>query len=122
MVSYPDCGDSITGISYPVGDSYNAIVLIPVVPLIFRVSGLKKDMVFIRFLVVLELPIQIGSGLECDSYSMLADLTLHGCFPYTDKKENQIFLIYREIQSGAAKYARKGFLILYMRKCANISP
>jgi hypothetical protein len=31
---------------------------------------------------------------------------------YTDKKENQIFLIYREIQSGAvAKSYRKGFLI-----------
>jgi hypothetical protein len=32
---------------------------------------------------------------------------------YTDKKENQIFLIYREIQSGAVakSYMRKGFLI-----------
>ncbi len=32
---------------------------------------------------------------------------------YTDKKENQIFLIYKEIQSGAAakSYIRKGFLI-----------
>jgi hypothetical protein len=32
---------------------------------------------------------------------------------YTDKKENQIFLIYREIQSGAVakSYIRKGFLI-----------
>ena len=31
---------------------------------------------------------------------------------YTDKKENQIFLIYKEIQSGAdAIYVRKGFLI-----------
>ncbi len=32
---------------------------------------------------------------------------------YTDEKENQIFLIYKEIQSGAdAKlYMRKGFLI-----------
>jgi hypothetical protein len=31
----------------------------------------------------------------------------------TDKKENQIFLIYREIQSGAVaqSYMRKGFLI-----------
>jgi hypothetical protein len=31
----------------------------------------------------------------------------------TDKKENQIFLIYREIQSVAAakSYMRKGFLI-----------
>jgi hypothetical protein len=32
---------------------------------------------------------------------------------YTDKKENQIFLIYKEVQSGevAKSYIRKGFLI-----------
>jgi hypothetical protein len=32
---------------------------------------------------------------------------------YTDKKENQILLVYREIQSGAVanSYMRKGFLI-----------
>ena len=32
---------------------------------------------------------------------------------YTDKKENQIFPIYKEIQSGAVAkpYMRKGFLI-----------
>jgi len=32
---------------------------------------------------------------------------------YTDKKENKIFLIYKEIQSGevAKSYVRKGFLI-----------
>jgi hypothetical protein len=32
---------------------------------------------------------------------------------YDDKKENQIFLIYKEIQSGAVakSYMRKGFLI-----------
>jgi hypothetical protein len=32
---------------------------------------------------------------------------------YTDKKENQIFLTYEEIQSGAVakSYMRKGFLI-----------
>ncbi len=32
---------------------------------------------------------------------------------YTDKKENQIFLIYKEFQSGAVakSYMRKGFLI-----------
>jgi hypothetical protein len=39
---------------------------------------------------------------------------------YTDKKENKIFLIYKEIQSGAVAKSciRKGFLILYeeMRK------
>jgi hypothetical protein len=39
------------------------------------------------------------------------------CFKkaYTDKKENQIFLIYKEIQSGAVAKS-------YMRKCAIISP
>jgi hypothetical protein len=42
---------------------------------------------------------------------------------YTDKKENKIFLLYREIQmeSGAKSYMRKGFLIYkifspYMRR------
>jgi hypothetical protein len=42
---------------------------------------------------------------------------------YTDKKEDQIFLIYKEIQSGAVakSYMRKGFLIYeemrkYMRR------
>ncbi len=32
---------------------------------------------------------------------------------YTDKKENLIFLIYKEIQNGpvAKSYTRKGFLI-----------
>ncbi len=36
-----------------------------------------------------------------------------GQWVYTDKKENQIFLIYKEIQSGAVAklYIRKGFLI-----------
>jgi hypothetical protein len=34
-------------------------------------------------------------------------------YAYTDKKENKIFLVYREIQSGAVakSYMRKGFLI-----------
>jgi hypothetical protein len=41
---------------------------------------------------------------------------------YTDKKENKIFFIYREIQmgSGAKSYTRKGYLIYCMRKCTNI--
>jgi hypothetical protein len=40
------------------------------------------------------------------------------------KKEINFFLIYKEIQSGAVakSYMMKGFLIQYMRKCANISP
>ncbi len=34
-------------------------------------------------------------------------------YVYTDKKSNQFFIIYREIQSGAVakSYMRKGFLI-----------
>jgi hypothetical protein len=41
------------------------------------------------------------------------NVVLLGCVPYTDKKENKIFLIYKEIQrgSGAKSYMRKGFLI-----------
>jgi hypothetical protein len=42
---------------------------------------------------------------------------------YTDKKESQIFLIYKEIQSGAVakSYMRKGFLIYEeMRKISHI--
>ncbi len=37
----------------------------------------------------------------------------HSCRCHTDKKENKIFLIYKEIQSGAVakSYMRKGFLI-----------
>jgi hypothetical protein len=44
---------------------------------------------------------------------MPADLEQFSLPKYTDKKENQIFLIYREIQNEAdAKlYIRKGFLI-----------
>jgi hypothetical protein len=36
-----------------------------------------------------------------------------GLLPCTDKKENQMFLIYKEIRSGAVgkSYMRKGFLI-----------
>ncbi len=38
---------------------------------------------------------------------------LNLCGNHTDKKENRIFLIFREIQSGAIanSYMRKGFLI-----------
>jgi hypothetical protein len=40
------------------------------------------------------------------------------------KKENKIFLTFKEIQMGsvAKPYMRKDFLIQYMRKCANIEP
>ncbi len=39
--------------------------------------------------------------------------SLLGAEPYTDKKENEIFLINKEIQMGAVvkSYMRKGFLI-----------
>jgi hypothetical protein len=45
------------------------------------------------------------SGQPCSFFS-----TAH---VYTDKKENKIFLIYKEIQMGscAKLYMRKGFLI-----------
>jgi hypothetical protein len=41
---------------------------------------------------------------------------------YTDKKENEIFLIYNEIQMGsvAKSEMRMGFLIIYMRKYLTI--
>jgi hypothetical protein len=45
--------------------------------------------------------------------------------PHTDKKVNQIFLIYKEIQSGAVakSYMRKGFLIHEkIKKNAQIFP
>jgi hypothetical protein len=42
-----------------------------------------------------------------------APIPLLSSTPYTDKKENKTFLIYKEIQigSGAKSYMRKGFLI-----------
>jgi hypothetical protein len=48
--------------------------------------------------------------LTLSFFSNLGDSKIH---LYTDKKENQIFLIYREIQSGAVakSYMRKGFPI-----------
>jgi hypothetical protein len=41
---------------------------------------------------------------------------------YTDKKENETFLIYKEIQmgSGAKPYMKKGFLLY--EECANFPP
>ncbi len=45
------------------------------------------------------------------------------CGTYTDKKENQIFLIYKEIQKGAAPKSdmTNGLLILCMVKYLRIS-
>jgi hypothetical protein len=41
----------------------------------------------------------------------------------TDKKENQILLIYREIQSGAVakSHMRKGFLIYEESNCSTLN-
>jgi hypothetical protein len=46
-------------------------------------------------------------------YNMEENLSLLPPPPHTDKKEKKIFLIYREIQSGAVanSYVRKCFLI-----------
>jgi hypothetical protein len=64
-----------------------------------------------------------GTGDFCSALAALVHLlAVLGCFyrmGYTDKKENQIFLIYKEIQSGAVakSYMREGFLIyVEMRK------
>jgi hypothetical protein len=44
---------------------------------------------------------------------VLVSKNINLCTSYTDKKENKIFLISKEIQmgSGAKSYLRKGFLI-----------
>ncbi len=56
-----------------------------------------------------------SSTCFCRSAGHLADFVgaAGAWWYYTDKKENQIFLIYKEIQSGAVAklYMRKGFLI-----------
>jgi hypothetical protein len=48
----------------------------------------------------------------CPNVSLLRIHCFHNIL-HTDKKENQIFLIYKEIQNGAVavSYMRKGFLI-----------
>jgi hypothetical protein len=50
----------------------------------------------------------LSSGLDWH----LHVLNIHYCTLYTDKKENKIFLLYKEIQMGsvAKSYMRKGFL------------
>ncbi len=56
----------------------------------------------------------------CKNFEMAEIVVL-----YTDKKENKIFLIYKEIQSGAVakSYMRKGFLIYgEIKKTAQIFP
>ncbi len=53
-----------------------------------------------------------------------SNITKHSGLHYTNKKENQIFLIYKKIHSGAVAKSnmKKGILILYTRICANLSP
>jgi hypothetical protein len=57
----------------------------------------------------------------CQAKAMSVSCLCHARV-YTDIKENQIFLIYKEVQSGAVakSYIRKGFLIC--EEIANISP
>jgi hypothetical protein len=40
-------------------------------------------------------------GVSADSFNVPLTLVKQTSIDYTDKKENQIFLIYREIQNGA---------------------
>jgi hypothetical protein len=52
---------------------------------------------------------RVSRKLYTEQQGYLSNIIKH----YTDKKENKIFLIYKEIQSGAVakSYMRKGFLI-----------
>ncbi len=61
-----------------------------------------------------------GRGVQCYPWQSCTPSPSHKgirlikkLISYTDKQENQIFLIYKEIQSGAVAktYMRKGFLI-----------
>ncbi len=63
----------------------------------------------LNWCAVNELFCWVGASLFC---SCSCNAEKSEC-TYTDKKENQIFLIYKEIQSGAVAkwYMRKGFLI-----------
>jgi hypothetical protein len=60
-----------------------------------------------------------GRGKRSTSgYFHVHKMTKYSATVYTDKKENQIFLIYKEIESGAVakSYMRKGFLIYEKKK------
>ncbi len=59
-------------------------------------------------------PLYQQASISIDDHASLAVVGVH-----TDKKENQIFSLYKEIQSAAVakSYMRKGFLL---RKCVNI--
>ncbi len=64
-----------------------------------------------------------GSVIFQTKFFFLRTLLIADSYLYTDKKEKENFLIYKEILSGAVakSFMRKGFLI-YNGKCANISP
>jgi hypothetical protein len=53
----------------------------------------------------------------------IIDYNYNACVLHTDKKETQIFLIYKEIQNGAVakSYMTNGLLIQYMGKYLCIS-
>jgi hypothetical protein len=86
----------------------------------------KKQLVFasqvlynpVRIYCTVDL--KVSFYLEDEDY-VLKFTSVISCKRYTDKKENKIFLIYKEIQMGSgAKSYMKGFLIQYMRKCTNV--
>jgi hypothetical protein len=77
------------------------------------VSGLKKSLLKgKRFLAEHFLQIRTTCYFHFELFSFSFGKNLDN-INYTDKKENRIFLIYREILSGAVakSYMRKGFLI-----------
>jgi hypothetical protein len=57
--------------------------------------------------------VALESFLTSGYHSETKIFFIQNAYEYTDKKENQIFLIYKEIQSGAVakSYMRRGFLI-----------
>ncbi len=61
----------------------------------------------------------LGPGQSSTKYFFPHWTLFHFVCPHTDKRENESFLIYKEIQSGAVakSYMRKGFLMYVgMRK------
>jgi hypothetical protein len=63
-----------------------------------------------RFVLYLNTTVCTANKVEHSECGVEGGAFILDC--YTDKKENQIFLIYQEIQSGAVakSYMRKGFL------------
>jgi hypothetical protein len=67
--------------------------------------------VYLTVCVTLERFVAVCRPLQAKSLCTYGRLVLN--FPYTDKKESQIFLIYKEIQNGAVakSYIINGLLI-----------